>query len=878
MDILDIQILGGPNYWSVHHKIIAVKLDIGKYEELPTNRIRGFASRLQKLLPGLKEHHCSPGKPGGFISRMKKGTWLGHVVEHVALEIQTMAGMNCSFGKTTSTDKKGVYSVAFSYEEERAGLYAAHIAARIIEAVAEGLKYDIDKDIRNLRKIAAEDSPGPSTSAIIKAAASRNIPHIRLDGGSLVQLGYGAMQRRIEATITDDTSTIAVDLASDKQRTRSLLLKASIPVPEGLVITDISELDDMLEHTGFPVVIKPDNGNQGKGVTLNITNYTDAVSAFKKAASFSTRIIIEKYHPGNDYRLLLINYKLVAAALRTPAMVTGDGFSPIRELVEKANADPSRGEDHESILTKIKLDKSAEDYLRYQNLTFDSVPGQGQKIFLKGTANLSTGGTSEDVTDIVHPEIVSMAVRAARVIGLNICGIDFVAGDISQPLKKSRGVIIEINAAPGFRMHTHPFKGRPRAAGEAVVDMLFPPLSNGRIPVIAVTGTKCKTTTTRLIAHIARTAGYTVGYTTTEGIYINGEIIEEGDCTGPVSAEKVLRDNSVNFAVLECARGGMLRSGLAFDKCDTGIVTNVAEDHIGLRNINSLEDMAMVKSIVPESVKPDGIAILNGNDDMVYAMKDRVRSRYALFSIDPGKDRVREHIQAGGVAAIFMDGQIQLVAGRNVIFSENIENIPVSFGGKAPFMIENILAAVLAAWSQDIDKLVIIKALRSFIPSFENSPGRMNLFKFSNFSFLLDYAHNFHGISALGSFIKKFEATLKIGIVSAVGDRRDIDIFNVGKASAHIFNEIIIRIDDDTRGRKDTEIAELIYSGIRSVKKETPVKVIREEREAVEFAISNVKEDSLIVLFSDKIMEAITVINEFREKEKAGIAEEVLQK
>jgi cyanophycin synthetase len=867
MKISDIQVLRGPNYWSINHKLIQFRLDIGKFEELPTDKIPGFYDRLKECLPGLHEHQCSEGKPGGFFERVQRGTWLGHVTEHIALELETMAGLNCNFGKTRSTGAPGVYFVAFAYEEENAAIYAANAAVRIALSLAEGMPCDVGRDVEVIRKIAFEGSLGPSTYAIVKAAERRNIPYFRIDEGSLVQLGHGSRLKLIEATIAETTSAIAVDMASDKFRTKKLLKGASLPVAEGMIIKEEEELAEAITSLGFPLVIKPNDGNQGKGVTVNITDNEGALAAFRKARQLSGKIVAERFYPGNDYRLLVVDYRFVAAAMRTPAMVTGNGISPIRELIDEVNSDPLRGTDHENILTKIKIDESTLEMLRYQDLSLDSVPPKGKKIILKQTANLSTGGTSEDVTDIVHPDIIMVAERAARVTGLNICGIDFVSNDVSKPLKNCNGVIIEVNAAPGFRMHTHPQAGKPRPVAEAVVDMLFPGNNNGRVPIIAVTGTNGKTTTTRLIAHIVALAGFNVGYTTTEGIYLNHNLIEEGDCTGPDSAEKLLRDRNMNFAVLECARGGMLRSGLAFDRCDVGVVTNVAEDHIGLRGINSLEEMAKVKSIVPEAVREDGFAILNADDDSTYNMHFRLKCNVALFSTRPGNKRISDHCRNGGLAALYSNGELRLVRGEQTILSINENDIPVAYGGKALFMIENILAATLAVYSMKVNTGIIKQALLSFIPSYENNPGRMNIIELANFTFLLDYAHNFHGISALGSFIEKHPATNKIGIVSTAGDRRDIDIYNVGRASAKIFTRIIIRVDRDTRGRDENEIIDLILTGITAVNRNLPVSIIKNELEAVSYTLMNALPGSLIVLFAEKVRESYELINRFRQME-----------
>lgn len=877
MKILDIHTLKGPNYWSINHKLVNLRLDIGKYEEIPTNEIEGFYDRMTELLPGLHDHYCSEGRPGGFYERVKKGTWLGHVLEHIAIEIQVMAGMNAGYGKTRSTHEKGVYSIVFAYEEERAGIYAAHAALRITEALAEGTEYDLQKDIDQLKSIASEDRLGPTTSSIVNAALARGIPMIRLDKGTLVQLGYGNAQRRIDASITDQTSNIAVDIACDKERTKAMLRSASIPVPEGDIISEKEELAEIIEDIGFPLAIKPHNGNQGKGVSLNLCTAEEAMEAYLKARTYSNEVIVEKFFQGSDYRLLVINYRFVAAAKRTSAMVTGNGINTVRELIDKANLDPCRGDHHECILTKIRVDRHTEEFLRFQDLSLHDIPHYGQQVFLKRTANLSTGGTSEDVTDHVHPQIISMAERVARTIGLDICGIDFISEDISKNLKDGKGIVIEVNAAPGFRMHTNPSKGMARPVGEAVIDMLFHKNNNGRIPIVAITGTNGKTTTARIIAHIAETAGFTVGYTSTTGVYINNEVIEEGDCTGPVSSAKVLRDQTVNFAVLECARGGILRAGLAFDQCDVGIVTNVAEDHLDLKDIHTVADMAEVKSVIPEMVRKDGMAILNENNEYTYQMKDKLKCTVALFSINSYSPRIKDHCNKGGIACVYRNGEIMLLKGNTVVLSEQVENIPVAFGGKALFMIENIMAAILASYARFINIRFILQALRSFAPTFENMPGRMNYMEFENFGFLLDYAHNFHGISALGSFIKEHDATHKVGIVSAVGDRRDVDIINIGKASAEVFDKIIIRVDEDTRGRSENEIIDLINIGIQASAKNLSVEVIKNEQQAIRYAIETAVPDSLIVLLSENIKKSYELVKSLtpQEKEKELMVENI---
>jgi cyanophycin synthetase len=570
---------------------------------------------------------------------------MGHVVEHIALEIQTLAGMDTGFGRTRTPEgeKEGVYYVVFSYMEEDAGVYAAKAAVRIAQSLIDGGDYDMTDDIQRMREIREETRLGPSTACIVEEAAKRGIPYIRLNKHSLVQLGYGVNQKRIRATIASTTSNIAVDIACDKEETKMLLEAAEIPVPKGTVIKTEEGLDLAIEKFGYPLVIKPIDGNHGKGNTTNITNREQALKAFEAARHYSRSVIVERYITGFDFRCLVINNKFICAALRTPASVIGDGIHSIQWLVEETNKDPRRGYGHEKVLTQITIDQFTQKMLDDAGITMEHIPSKGERILLKPTANLSTGGTSTDVTDEVHPANIFMFERIARIIGLDICGIDVMATDLRTPVVENGGAILEVNAAPGFRMHIEPADGLPRNVAEPVVDMLFPKGNVGRIPIIAITGTNGKTTTTRLTAHIAKSANKKVGYTTSDGVYIQNQLMMKGDCTGPISSAFVLKDPTVDFAVLECARGGILKSGLAFQNCEIAIVTNVAADHIGLGGINSVEQMAKVKSVVPETVFPHGYAVLNADDDLVYNMKYDIKCNIALFSMDENNPRIKEH-------------------------------------------------------------------------------------------------------------------------------------------------------------------------------------------------------------------------------------------
>jgi cyanophycin synthetase len=870
MKVIDIKATGGPNYWSVRkHKLIVMLLDLEELEEQPTNCIPGFYERITALIPSLDEHRCSEGVKGGFFKRVADGTWMGHVIEHIALEIQSLAGLQVGFGRTRGAGKKGLYHVVFSYEDADAGKYAAQAAVRIAEALIKGNPCNIRHEVDAIQCIAGKNRLGPSTNAIVQEAIKRNIPVIRLNEESFIQLGYGSEQQRIQAAIADTTSNLAVDIAGNKQVTKQLLHANYIPVPAGCLISQEEQLLPAIEETGYPVVIKPLDGCQGKGITTHIQNYKEALGAFRLAKQISKEVIVEKYIAGSDYRILVVDYKFTAAALRTPPSVTGDGVHTIRRLVELINEDPSRGNEHENVLTRIVIDDSTLDLITQKGYTPDSVLPQGQQLLLKTTANLSTGGTAEDVTGQVHPGNIALFERIARLVGLNICGIDVMAPDVCTPIIQNGGAVLEVNASPGLRMHLAPSKGQPRRVGKAIIDMLFPAQKTGRIPILAITGTNGKTTTTRLLAHITKEAGYKVGYTTTDGIYIHDQMIVKGDCTGPESAKTVLKDPGVNMAVLECARGGILRAGLGFDQCDVAIVTNIAEDHLGLQGIDSLQDLARVKSVLPESVQPDGYAILNADDKLVWNMRGNLRCNVAYFTMDPDNAWVQHHVKNGGLAAIYKNGYITIRQGQIVHTVAKAADIPITFSGAAEFNIQNILPASLAAFIQRIHPGRIAEALKTFIPTPETIPGRMNVFDFNSFKIIVDYAHNPHGLKAIASFIGSMPASVKVGVITGVGDRRDEDITALGREAAAIFDELIIRHDDDLRGRKQAEIDRLISEGIRQVSPAKRVTIVSNELKAVEAVIQQAVENSITVFFADNIKAVVDHIRSFMVPEMA---------
>ncbi len=868
MNILDIRVMKGPNYWSIRrHKLVVMKLDIEELEDLPTNKIAGFSERLEKVFPSMYSHECSEGHAGGFFKRVKEGTWMGHVVEHLALEIQTLAGMDCGFGRTRSTGQHGVYNVVFNYMEEKVGFYAARAAVRIADALVKNIHYDLSEDIQRMREIREDDRLGPSTGSIVDEAIKRKIPWIRLNKHSLVQLGYGKNQHRIQATVASTTSSIAVEVACDKEETKNLLEAASIPVPRGRVVYDEEDLDTAVKRIGYPIVLKPVGGNHGRGATINVQNWEEAKEALALAKRVSRGVIVEKFITGYDYRLLVVNYKFIAGAKRTPALVTGDGVHTVQQLIEIVNSDPRRGYGHEKVLTAIKIDDTTLAMLQEKNFTLESVIPKGEELHLKRTANLSTGGTSTDVTEIVHPFNVFLAERIARIIGLDICGIDIMSPDIREPLHENGAAVLEVNAGPGFRMHIAPAEGLPRNVAEPVIDMLYPPGSTARIPIIAVSGTNGKTTTTRLIAHIVKTMGHRVGFTTTDGIYIQNQMVEKGDCTGPLSAEFVLRDPTVDFAVLECARGGILKAGLGFHNCDISIVTNVAADHLGLKDINTLEEMARVKSVVAESILPEGTCILNADDDLVYDMRRNIKGNVALFSLDENNPRIIKHTEGGGLAAIVENGYVTICKGTWKIRIDKVINIPLTFSGKAVFMIQNILPAVLAGFIRGFKVDDIRLALETFIPSPTQTPGRMNMFQFRKFNVMVDYAHNPAGFQAIARFLDRIEAKPKVGIIAGVGDRRDEDIIQLGTVASQMFDEIIIRQDKNLRGRSESEIIDLMMKGIQSDDPKKKVMIIPKESEAIDHAIKNAKKGAFIVICSDVVPDALEQILKYKEEE-----------
>ncbi|MDP3560141.1 MAG: cyanophycin synthetase [Legionellaceae bacterium] len=858
MKILSVKVLRGANYWSNYRKkLIEMKLDLETYEDYPTNKLPGFTERLKVLIPTLFSHRCSPGVEGGFFLRLEEGTWLGHVIEHIALELQTLAGMNCGFGRTFSAEKEGVYHVIFAYEVESAGLYAAEAAVKLVDCLAHEKEYTtLAEDIAALQTLSEQEKLGPSTRAIVDEAQKRKIPFTRFKDNSLIILGQGCYQKKIWATMSSQTSAIGVDLVADKDLTKQMLGLNLIPVPSGVILTSLDELEQTIRQLGFPLVIKPLDGNHGRGVSTDINTLERAILGFKFAQSIAKEVIVEKYIKGRDYRFLVINYQVVAVANRVPAMVVGTGMQSIQALIDEINRDPKRGIGHENTLTAIKIDEVTLSILNAKKYSLDTILPEGEVLYLKEAANLSSGGTAIDVTDEVHPYNIHLAERVARIVNLDICGIDVIAEDISIAINEDNGAIIEVNAAPGLRMHQSPNHGISRDMGTPILDMLYPAGSASRIPVVAVTGTNGKTTVVRLIAHIADYMSHHVGFTSTEGVYINRLLVHKGDCSGPQSAAVILQDSLVDFAVLECARGGILRSGLGFDQCDISVITNITSDHLGQNDIHSLEELVKVKAVVARSTTDAGYSILNAEDDLVFALKETLSCNIALFGMHENA-RIREHCHVGGLAAYIEDGFIIVKKGANKNSIAKVRDIPLTFSGTADFMIQNILPAVLAGVISGFSTENIVKALHGFHPSSENIPGRMNIFDFDHYKVMVDYAHNEASYLEIKKYLSTLDCTKKVGIIGATGDRRDEDIQKIGAYAALMFDEIIIRHDKDGRGKTNQQLTDLIMQGIRSSKLQPSMKIISDGFDAVQYAMSTAVPGTFIYYTVDDVLAAV---------------------
>lgn len=866
MKIQDIRTIRGPNVWH-NRPVLIMALDLENLTDVGSHELPGFTQRLVTYLPGLGAHRCSPGRPGGFIERLERGTYFAHIVEHIALELSTLAGIEVGFGKSIYGGREGLYNVVIRYKNEEGMKFLLKTAVELAEAAAEGRSdYPIHHKLSEARQIITDSSLGPSTAAIVAAAEKRGIPWTRMNEMSLIQFGYGKHRRLIQATTTSLTSDIAVDIAQDKDLTKKLLESANIRVPRGLVARDESEALRAFEQLGAPVALKPLDGHHGQGVSLNLKTPAEVAAAYQIATKYGKEVILEEFLTGKDYRILVIGGKMVAASERIPAHVIGDGKHTLTELVEIENKNPLRGEGHEKPMTKIHLDAEALNYIAKTGLSLSAVPKFGEVVFLKETANLSTGGIAVDVTDQVHAEVRQMCERAARIVGLDICGVDLIAKDITKPVTRDAG-IVEVNAGPGIRMHVYPSRGKARDVGAAIVDLLYPKGMSARIPIISITGTNGKTTVTRLVSFVLEKAGMRVGTTTTDGIYIGGAKVASGDTTGPISARTVLADPDVEIAVLETARGGLIKRGLGYDWSDVGVITNVREDHIGQDGIETIDDILKIKTLVTDRVREGGTAVLNADDELLvkYSQKLAVsglRRHIIWFSLKGDNPVIRHHIAAGGTAYYLENGWIMEGRLRGERRLVHTSEIPLTLFGTAQFQVANVLAALGSCVAQGIAYDIILSGLRKFRPVEHNS-GRVNLYKLGRGYVMLDYGHNPDAFKAVCEMTALWKAPRMTGVIGVPGDRTNQVILDSAKAAAHGFSRIIVRDDLDLRGRAPGEAPNLFCE---AVKREVPganCSVILNEFEAMRKALSEIHDGEIVVVFYDEKEAAMSVLNEF---------------
>ncbi len=848
MEVTRIRALRGPNLWSRRTAIEAVVTCEGAERDLRATP--SFERRLRELFPSVGGLHAN--KPSTPIS-------MAHALELTALALQAEAGCPVTFSRTTPTEIEGTFQVAVQYTEEAVGRAAFEKAQLLCRAAAEGSAFDVAAALAELRELDEDERLGPSTGAIVDAAVKRGIPFKRLTSGSLVQLGWGSQQRRIQAAEVDGTSAIAESIAQDKDLTKKLLHSAGVPVPLGRPVTDLEDAWAAAQEIGLPVVVKPQDGNQGKGVTVGILNREHFDLGYKAAAEYGA-VMVERYLPGHDFRLLVVGNKLVAAARRDPPLVIGDGQQTVRELVAEVNKDPRRGDGHGTSLTKIRIDAIAEARLAAQNLTPDSVPAKGQRVVLRNNANLSTGGTATDVTDSVHPEVAARAVEAAQTVGLDICGVDVVCETVIKPLEEQNGGIVEVNAAPGLRMHLSPSFGKGRDVGGAVMDLMYPDGGNGRVPVIAVTGTNGKTTTVRLTAHLLKANGLRVGMTNTDGVYVNGRQIDSGDCSGPRSARNVLAHPDVDAAVLETARGGLLREGLAFDQCDVAIVTNLGGgDHLGLNYITTLEDLKVLKRVIVLNVAPSGTAVLNAADPAVVAMAPHCPGKVTFFAQDGHHPVIATHM-AQGQRVVFIDrGDIVCVEGA---FMKRLPlaRVPLTRKGQVGFQVENTMASVAAAWAVNTPWEAIQKGLATFISDLHGVPGRFNVFDYAGATVIADYGHNPDAIAALVAGVNNMPARQRSVVISGAGDRRDEDIRGQTRILGAAFDDVILYQDACQRGRADGEVLALLREGLEGASRTSRVDEIHGEFNAIDAALARLQSGDLCLILIDQVEEALAHI------------------
>ncbi|MCX5744221.1 MAG: cyanophycin synthetase [Proteobacteria bacterium] len=888
MKILERRVYRGPNQYALF-PVMRFTVDLGALEAWPSAKIEGFNAALLAALPSLGEHSCSYGVAGGFVRRLTEedGTWLGHVLEHVAIEVERLAGANVSFGKTRAVggpDATGQYHVIYEYEEERVGDAAGDLAHRLIDSLlpaelrssSSGDGFDYKAELEELITLAQRRQLGPSTSALVRAAEARDIPWLRLNEASLVQFGHGKYQKRIQATITSETHHIAVSIASDKEETNRILADLGLPVPHQRLARSADEAARAAKRLGYPVVVKPLDANHGRGVSIDLKTDGEVRLAFDKAREFARTIVIESFIAGHDHRMLVVGGNLIAVAKRVPGHVVGDGVHTIAELVDLVNQDPRRGIGHEKVLTRLEFDHQADRLMEQKGVSQATVLPDGEVFFLRSTGNLSTGGTAIDLTDVVHPDNREMASRAAKAIGLDVAGIDFITTDISRSYREVGGGICEVNAAPGFRMHVAPTEGKPRDVGAPVMEMLFPPGTPARIPIASITGTNGKTTTTRMLAHIHKMDGKKVGLATTDGVYIDGVRTVVGDMTGPRAAQMVLRDPDVDLAVLETARGGLVRAGMGYRACDVGAVLNVTSDHLGMRGVDTLEQLAEVKRIVVEVARD--CAVLNADDDLCLRMADHTKaSRIAYVTMNPRHELVRKHIASGGIAAVLEEqirGQMITLYDRGAHLPLLWTHlIPATLEGRALHNVQNAMFAATIAHAMGVKIENIRQGLRTFDTTFFQAPGRLNVYDKLPFKVILDYGHNSAAMKAMADLVRRLDVSgRRIAVVSAPGDRRDEDIADIARQAAAAFDHVILRRDDDPRGRDLDEVPAIMARALREAGVPADrYSIVVDEAAAVDAGLAMGRPGDLVVLFGDNLTRSWKQIIYFNAQDAAEL-------
>lgn len=869
MRIFEKRALRGANYYH-QLPVIFMGLELGELEERPSNTVPNFLINLKTLLPSLQEHTCSPGVVGGFFQRIESGTWAGHISEHVALELQNLIGHPVNFGKTFTKEPKGTYHMVYRYCIEAVGLRAGEMAVELVNRLFEGKLTEIAPLLAELRMLEEESSFGPSTQAIVDEATSRGISYNRLNKDSYVQLGDGKYQRRIEATLMDSTSAIGVEIAADKERTKEILANSGIAVSKGKRITQLNDAIETAESIGYPVVLKPQTGNHGRGVVVNIQDESTLRLAFEKLSLMTSQMIVEQHLEGFDYRLMVIDGKFVAAALRQPAYVIGDGEASISELIDRLNDDPLRGNGHEKVLTKVKIDHDTQRVLGLQNFHLSTVLTLKQRAYVKATANLSSGGTAVDVTETVHPTIKRMAERVSQLIGLNVMGIDLIADSLEEPLDSSRAGIIEVNAGPGFRMHLCPSEGIPRNIASSVIDMLFPEGTPHTVPICAITGTNGKTTTSRLITHILSQQGQIVGLASTDAVEINHTPILKGDYSGPAGAVAVLADQTIDYAVLEVARGGIIRRGLGFRECDVGVLLNVSSDHLGFGGIDTLEELTRLKSVVTESVKPEGYTVYNADDPLVMSRAGKTKGSTIYFSLDDQNDILLENLKNGRANVTLVGKQVVIQKPDQQVVIGEIDEFPMTFAGQAQFNVKNLMAAIAATYALGVPIEQIRAGVMSFNTSISQSPGRMNVIDIGEFKVVIDYGHNPGAIHATGDFFRRLMPGRKIRLASGVGNRREEDIKAYGQAVAQYFDQVIL-CDSAPRNRPLGETAEIVKQGMLEGGMEAnAIELVYDEILATRRALEMAEPNDLVVLQADNIAKVTQDVLDFKREYTAN--------